>query len=92
MTASLTNLTPRYTPSTHASVSKVGFPRHFLRDQIVERDFEREAPMRNLKTVAESLAAVAVIVSLGTSPVLARGRGGGNDGGRIHFVGTISAG
>ncbi len=47
--------------------------------------------MRNstLKTVGASLAAVAVIVSLGTSPVLARGGGGHGDfgGGGIHFGG-----
>jgi hypothetical protein len=67
---------------------KLASRRHLLLEHIVERDFEREAPMRNstLKTVAGSLAAVTVIVSLGTSPVLARGGGGGgHGGGGIHF-------
>jgi hypothetical protein len=54
--------------------------------------------MRNstFKTVAASLAALAVIISLGTSPVLARGGGGHGGGfggggfgagGGIHFGG-----
>jgi hypothetical protein len=45
-------------------------------------ELRKEAPMHNStsKTVAASLAALAVIVSLGTSPVLARG-GGGHGGG-----------
>ena len=46
--------------------------------------------MRNstLKAVAGSLAAVVLVVSLGTSPALARG-GGGHGGGRggVHFGG-----
>jgi hypothetical protein len=48
--------------------------------------------MRNstLKGVAASLAAVALVASLGTSPVLARGgggHGGGFGGGGIHMGG-----
>jgi hypothetical protein len=48
--------------------------------------------MRNakLKTVAASFAAVAMIVSLGTSAALARGGGGGGHGGGFaggHFGG-----
>ena len=47
--------------------------------------------MRNstLKAVTASLAAVAMIVSLGTSPVLARGGGGGGHfgGGGFHVGG-----
>jgi hypothetical protein len=46
--------------------------------------------MRNstLKAVAGSLAAVVLVVSLGTSPVLARGGGGhGGGGGGVHFGG-----
>jgi hypothetical protein len=38
-----------------------------------------------LKAVAGSLAAVVLVVSLGTSPVLARG--GGGHGGGVHFGG-----
>jgi hypothetical protein len=44
--------------------------------------------MRNstLKAVAESLAAVVLVVSLRTSPALARG-GGGHGGAGVHFGG-----
>jgi hypothetical protein len=45
--------------------------------------------MRNstLKAVTASFAAVAMIVSLGTSPVLARGGGGHFGGGGLHVGG-----
>ena len=51
--------------------------------------------MRNstLKAVAGSLAAVVLVVSLGTSPVLARGGGGGHGGGEAESIsaGVVSA-
>jgi hypothetical protein len=45
--------------------------------------------MRNstLRAIAASIAAVAMIVSVGTSPVLARGGGGGHGGGGGIHVG-----
>jgi hypothetical protein len=45
--------------------------------------------MRNstLKAVAGSLAAAVLVVSLGTSPALARGGGHGGGGGGVHFGG-----
>jgi hypothetical protein len=52
--------------------------------------------MRNstLKAVAASFAAVAVVASLGTSPVLARGGGGGGGlgGGGMHVGGGFHPG
>jgi len=49
--------------------------------------------MRNstLRAITASVTAVAMIVSLGTSPVLARGGGGGHAGG-IHVGGGFHAG
>jgi len=61
---------------------KLASDRHLLLEHVIERFFEKEPSMRNstLKAVTASFAAVAMIVSLGTSPVLARGGGGGHFG------------
>ena len=50
--------------------------------------------MRNstLKAVTASFAAVAMIVSLGTAPALARGGGGGHGGGGAFHGGEFGGG
>jgi hypothetical protein len=67
-------------PQTAISLSKDFF----------KRDFEKESSMRasTFRKITASFAALAVIVSLGTSPVLARGGGGGGHfGGGGTFIG-----
>jgi hypothetical protein len=51
--------------------------------------FEKECPMRNstLRAITASVAAVAMIVSVGTSPVLARGGGGHGGAGGVRAGG-----
>jgi hypothetical protein len=60
-----------------------------LSKDFFKRDFERKSSMRpsTFRKITASFAALAVIVSLGISPVLARGGGGGGHMGGGTFVG-----
>jgi hypothetical protein len=61
----------------------------FLSKDFFKRGFERNRQLRTstFRKITASFAALAVIVSLGTSPVLARGGGGGGHFGGGTFIG-----
>src|SRR5580693_8206971 len=64
--------------------------RHLLVEGLLQTRLRRESSMRTstFRKITASFAALAVIVSLGTSPVLARGGGGGGHfGGGGTFIG-----
>src|SRR6202795_4577395 len=67
---------------------KLASDRHLLVEGRLQTRLRKESSMRTstFRKITASFAALAVIVSLGSSPVLARGGGGGGGGGG-HFGG-----
>src|SRR5580704_16917965 len=69
---------------------KLASGRHLLVEGLLQTRLRKESSMRTstFRKITASFAALTVIVSLGTSPVLARGGGGGGHfGGGGTFIG-----